>query len=161
MAKLVFLRRTEKEIEIFGGDVYVDIDGKNVGTLSRVNQEIELPAGEHTIKMYKSHTYDTFIGFAASTIQLGDDEKLMVKYSPPMMVNQPGNMIVSPYDAGREEEALKERERIIERDFVHEENRKKEQNRKYNNGVKIVIICAVIFAVIFAIYEVAIMSAFW
>ena len=67
-----------------------------------------MPAGEHTIKMYKSHTYDTFIEFAASTIQLGDDEKLMVKYSPPMMVNQPGNMIVSPYDAGREEEALKE-----------------------------------------------------
>lgn len=161
MAKLVFLRRTEKEIEIFGGDVYFDIDGKNAGVLSRVNQEIELPAGEHTIKMYKSHTYDTFIGFAESTIQLQEEEQLMVKYAPPMMVNQPGNMVISPYDAKREEEVLEERERIIERDFVSEENRKKEQNQKYNNGVKIVILCAVIFAAIFAIYEVAVMSAFW
>ena len=161
MAKLVFLRRTEKEIEIFGGDVYFDIDGKNVGTLSRDNQEIELSAGEHTIKMYKSHTYDTFIGFAETTIQLAENEQLMVKYSAPMMVNQPGNMIVSPYDAKREEEALKERERVIQRDFTNEENRKREQNEKYNNGVKIVIICAVVFAIIFAIWEISIMSSIW
>lgn len=55
MAKLVFLQRTQKEIEIFGGDVYFDIDGKNVGKLTLQNQTIEVPAGEHTIKMYKSH----------------------------------------------------------------------------------------------------------
>lgn len=28
MASLVFLRRTAKEAEVFGGDVYFDIDGK-------------------------------------------------------------------------------------------------------------------------------------
>ena len=54
MAKLVFLRRTDKEIEVFGGDVYFDIDGKNAGKLSRTNQEIEVLPGKHTIKMYKS-----------------------------------------------------------------------------------------------------------
>ena len=40
MAKLVFLQRTPKEIEIFGGDVYFDIDGKNVGKLTLQNQTI-------------------------------------------------------------------------------------------------------------------------
>ena len=73
MAKLVFLRRTEKDIQVFGGDVYFDIDGKNVGKLSRVNQEVSVPAGLHTIKMYKSHTYDTFIGFAETTMTTAAD----------------------------------------------------------------------------------------
>lgn len=31
--KLVFLRRTQKEIEVFGGDVYIAINGRNVGIL--------------------------------------------------------------------------------------------------------------------------------
>lgn len=161
MAKLVFLRRTEKEIEIFGGDVYFDIDGKNAGVLSRNNQEIELSVGQHTIKMYKSHTFDTFIGFAETTIQLGENEQLMVKYSAPMMVNQPGNIIVLPYDIKREEEVLNERDRVIQRDLINDENRKREQNEKYNNGVIIVIICVVIFAIIYAIWEISIMSSIW
>lgn len=45
MAKLVFLQRTQKEIEIFGGEVFFDIDGKNAGKLSSTNQTVELPAG--------------------------------------------------------------------------------------------------------------------
>lgn len=73
MAKLIFLQRTQKEIEIFGGDVFFDIDGKNAGKLSLTNQTVELPAGDHTIKMYKSHTYDTFIGFAEQTISITED----------------------------------------------------------------------------------------
>ena len=151
MPKLVFLRRTEKEIEIFGGDVYFDIDGKNVGKLSRTNQEVELSEGEHTIKMYKSHTYDTFIGFAESTITLVGDEKLMVKYSAPMMVNQPGNMVISPYNAVSENQVVQERDRIIERDFIAEENRKREQSEKYNHGVMIVIIVAIATAILWGI----------
>lgn len=74
MAKLVFLRRTDKEIEVFGGDVYFDLDGKNIGKLSRTNQEIDVLPGKHTIKMYKSHSYDTFIGFAESTIDVDETE---------------------------------------------------------------------------------------
>ena len=161
MAKLVFLRRTEKEIELFGGDVYFDIDGKNAGILSRVNQEVDLPAGEHTIKMYKSHAYDTFIGFAESTIRLAEDEELMVKYAAPMMVNQPGNMVISPYNAAQEQVVLEKREQAIQRDFINEENRKQEQNRKYNNGVKIVILCAVIVGVIIGIYQAVLLSSIW
>lgn len=52
MGTLTFLRRTQKEIEIFGGDVFFDIDGKNVGKLSLQNQDVEVAAGTHTIKMY-------------------------------------------------------------------------------------------------------------
>ncbi len=59
-----------------------------------------------------------------------------------------------------ERASIKDRENTIERDFNAEVSRKKEQNEKYNNGVKIVIVCAVIFAIIIAIYEMAIMSSF-
>lgn len=160
MGTLTFLRRTQKEIEIFGGDIFFDIDGKNVGKLSLQNQDVEVTAGTHTIKMYKSHTFDTFIGFAESTIAVGENEHLMIKYAAPMMVNQPGNMVISEYDRAMEQASIKDRENTIERDFAAEVNRKKEQNAKYNNGVKIVIACAVIFGIIIAIYEIAIMSSF-
>lgn len=160
MGTLTFLRRTQKEIEIFGGDIFFDIDGKNVGKLSLENQDIEVTAGTHTIKMYKSHTFDTFIGFAESTITVSEKEHLMIKYAAPMMVNQPGNMVISEYDRAMEQASIKDRENTIERDFTAEVNRKKEQNEKYNNGVKIVIACAVIFGIIMAIYEIAIMSSF-
>lgn len=160
MGALTFLRRTRKEIEIFGGDVFFDIDGKNVGKLSLQNQDVEVTAGTHTIKMYKSHTFDTFIGFAESTITVDENEHLMIKYAAPMMVNQPGNMVISAYDADKEQEIIKDRENIIERDFTAEVNRKKEQNEKYNNGVKMVIACAIIFGIIIGIYEIALMSSF-
>ena len=160
MGMLTFLRRTQKEIEIFGGDVFFDIDGKNVGKLSLENQDVEVSAGTHTIKMYKSHTFDTFIGFSESTIVVSENEHLMIKYAAPMMVNQPGNMVISEYDRAMEQASIKDRENTIERDFTAEVNRKKEQNEKYNNGVKIVIACAVIFGIIMAIYEIAIMSSF-
>ena len=119
-----------------------------------------MAAGTHTIKMYKSHTFDTFIGFSESTISVGENEHLMIKYAAPMMVNQPGNMIISEYDRAMEQASIKDRENTIERDFAAEVNRKKEQNEKYNNGVKIVIACAVIFGIIMAIYEIAIISSF-
>lgn len=92
MAKLVFLRRTENEIIVFGGDVYIDIDGKNVGLLSRTNIEFEVSSGQHIIKMYKSHSYDTYIGFAESQITMENDEQLMIRYSAPMNTNQPRNL---------------------------------------------------------------------
>lgn len=161
MATLIFLQRTEKEIEIFGGDVYFDIDGKNVGKLTRNDQAIELDAGTHTIKMYKSHTYDTFIGFAETTIQLKNEEKLMVKYSAPMMVNQAGNMVISKYDPQQRAEVLQSRERAIARDFAAEETRKREQDEKYSSGVKTVIIIVVIVAIIWGIYEGVLWSSIW
>ena len=151
MAKLIFLQRTQKEIEIFGGDVFFDIDGKNAGKLSLTNQTVELPAGDHTIKMYKSHTYDTFIGFAEQTISITEDEALMVKYSCPMMVTQPGNMVISEYSEAKETEAVKARDAAIQRDFVAQETQKREAEEKYKNEVWIVIGIAVAIGLIYGI----------
>ena len=153
MGKVVFLRRTAKEIDVFGGDVYFDIDGKNAGKLGTENKTVELSPGIHKIKMYKSHLYDTFIGFAEETITIDENEKLMVKYSAPMMVNQAGNMVISQYDSEKEKIILAEKEDSIHRDFIKEEEHKKEQNEKYTNGVKTIIIISIIIGVIFAIYE--------
>ena len=161
MAKLVFLQRTQKEIEIFGGDVYFDIDGKNAGKLSHTNQIIEVTPGEHKIKMYKSHTFDTFIGLTESVITIGPDEQLMVKYSSPMMINQPGNMVISDYSEQKEEAMLRQRDYTINRDFVAEETQKKDANEKYKNGVKTVIIIAIIIGLIIGIYQAVILSSVW
>lgn len=151
MASLVFLRRTAKEAEVFGGDVYFDIDGKNIGKLSSSNQEIELPAGEHKIKMYKSHMYDSFIGLADAVISLADDEKLMVQYSAPMMISQPGNIIISQHNAEKEAEVLRAREDTIHRDFIMEEMKKQEQDKKYSDGAKTFIIVSIIITVIIGV----------
>ncbi len=156
MAKLVFLRRADKEIEVFGGDVYFDLDGKNIGKLSRTNQEIDVLPGKHTIKMYKSHSYDTFIGFAESTIDVDETEELMVRYAAPMAVNQPGNMMISAYDYCKETEVLRNREQTIAHDYAADVNRKKEQNERYNTGITIWIVCMIIGAIIFAIWEASI-----
>lgn len=153
MAKLVFLQRTQKEIEIFGGEVFFDIDGKNAGKLSSTNQTVELPAGEHVIKMYKSHAYDTFIGFAEQTITLGENEALMVKYSCPMMVNQAGNMVISEYSEKRELETVKARDAAIKHDFAVHEREKQEADERYKRGVWILIGIAIVIAIIYVIYD--------
>lgn len=160
MAKLVFLKRTQKEIEIFGGDVYFDIDGKNAGKLSLTNQIVEIPAGEHTVKMYKSHTFDTFIGFAESVINVTDDEQLMIKYSAPMMINQPGNMVISEYSETKEQEVIREREYSIQRDFVATETQKKQAEENYKNGVMMVVWVAVGIAVVLGIFYGILFSSF-
>lgn len=160
MAKLIFLKRTQKEIEIFGGDVYFDIDGKNAGKLSLTNQIVEIPVGEHTVKMYKSHTFDTFIGFAESVINVTDDEQLMIKYSAPMMINQPGNMVISEYTETKEQEVIREREYSIHRDFVAAETQKKQAEENYKNGVMTVVWVAVGIAVVLGIFYGILFSSF-
>jgi hypothetical protein len=149
MAKLVFLRRTEKEIEVFGGDIYFDIDGKNAGILTRNNEEIELLAGQHTIKMYKSHSYDTYIGFAECKISVEETEHLMVRYAVPMQANQPGNIMIYPYDAHKEKEVLDARESAIIRDYDANEKRKRDQNGKYNTGTILWIGLVILLMIIF------------
>ena len=156
MAKLVFLRRTDTEIEILGGEVYFDLDGKNIGKLSCVNQEVDVLPGRHVIKMYKSYSYDTFIGFAESAIDVGENENLMVRYAAPVAVNQPGNILISVYDPQKEAETLRNREETIAHDYTAEVNRKKEQNENYNTGTVMWIACSIIVAIIFAIWEISI-----
>ena len=139
MAKLVFLKRTQKEAEIFGGEVYFDINGKNVGVLQSHNYTVELPAGEYKLKMYKSHQYDTFIGCAEESIILADNEELLIKYSPPMMVNQPGKIMIVPYSPQQEALLLKTREETIQRDYIQQEIMKQQQKETYNRSGIIVL----------------------
>lgn len=160
MAKLIFLKRTQQEIEIFGGDVYFDIDGKNAGKLSLINQTIEVSAGEHTVKMYKSHTFDTFIGFAESTVNVSDDEQLMIRYSAPMMINQPGNMVISEYTEEKEQAVIKEREYSIHRDFVATETQKQQADENYKKGVMTVVWVAVAIAIVLGVFYGILFSSF-
>lgn len=152
MAELVFLRRSERDIQIIGGTIYIDIDGRNVGILSCADQVIDVSAGTHTIKMYKSFRYDSFIGFAEVTIDISENEKLMVRYAATMAANQPGNIIIVPYDPIKEAAILRERDGAIERDYVAAEKLKQEQNEKYNRGIIIFICFLAIDAVIWAIW---------
>lgn len=151
MAEFVFLGRSPKEIEIFGGEVFFDIDGKNIGKLSLESQSIQVSPGTHTIKMYKSHTYDTFIGFAETTIELHDGDQLMVKYACPMMINQPGNIVVSDYNEQKEKDAICQREVAIQRDFIEQENQKRIAEEKYRNGVWIMIAIAVVIGIFYGL----------
>ena len=152
MAELVFLRRSEQDIQIIGGTIYIDIDGRNVGILSRTNQVIDVPAGTHTIKMYKSFHYDSFVGFAEATINVSENEQLMVRYAASMAANQSGNIIIVPYNPIREAAILRERDSAIERDYAAAEKIKQEQNKKYNTGIIIFICFLAIDAVIWAIW---------
>lgn len=150
--KLVFMKRTPKEIEIFGGDVYIDIDGRNTGVLSTVNIEYEIPVGMHKIKMYKSHTYGSFIGHAEIELNIRENEQLLLRYSPPMLINQPGNIIVSNFKSIVDTDLLaKEQEDVITRDQNIEEKKKRELEEKTQNGVIIFIVIMVICGIFYAI----------
>lgn len=146
---IVFLKRTSKEAQIFGGEVFIDIDGKNIGKLSENNLELTLSEGSHTIKMYKSHTYDTFIGFAESTIEIKDDSHLLVRYSPPMIVTQPGNIIITEYENDYQINLIAE-DRIskIEKDFTEDEIKKQKQEETHSRSVAIWTIIILIIAIL-------------
>ena len=76
MSNFVVLKRTQSEIDVFGGDVYIDIDGKNAGIVQKQNLYFDLSVGKHTSKMYKSHTMGTFIGVSETEIDIIEGEKL-------------------------------------------------------------------------------------
>ena len=67
MAKLVFLRRAQHDIATYGGEVFFDINNKNIGKLAATDCFVDLPVGTYKIKMYKLH-YNTMIGFAEETV---------------------------------------------------------------------------------------------
>ena len=99
MANFVVLRRTLSEIDAFGGEVFVDIDGKRAGTVQLTNLEFNLSVGKHTIKMYKSHKMGSFIGVTETTIEINENEQLYARYSPPLVIDQPGNIVIAPFNS--------------------------------------------------------------
>lgn len=150
--QIVFMRRTQKEIDIFGGTVFIDVDGKNIGQLGTDDFIINLPEGKHKIRMYKSHTYDTYIGFAESEIDVKTNESLLIKYAAPMLVNQPGNIIVSNYTSQQDiQEIVEKREEIIVSDHIADQQKKAELEEKSRNGVIIFVVFMIIIAIIYGI----------
>ena len=151
-AKVVFMRRIPKEIEIFGGDVFIDIDGKNVGKLGLTDFVVQLENGKHRFKMYKSHTYDTYIGFAETEIDIISGSDLLIKYSPPMLVNQPGNLMVSDFKSNSQVDAIAdEKKHKLNDDYNFAEQKKAELEEKNKNGVTIFITIIIVTVVIYII----------
>lgn len=139
MAQLYFLRRTLSEIEIFGGTVYADIDGKRVGEIGRTDLVVDVEPGQHTIKMYKSHIYDTFIGFAEVTLNIENDKALVLRYSAPMVVTQSGHIVVTDFTSideinrqiNQKESALRAEKRESDLQIL----KQKEEAQKNNNSL--------------------------
>lgn len=153
--KLIFMRRTPKEIEVFSGDVYIDIDGRNIGVLLSVNLEHEISSGIHKIKMYKSHSFGSFIGHAEIELNIKENEQLLLRYAPPMLINQPGNIIVSDFISMEQVDLIaKEQENIITRDFDLEEEKKQQLEEKTRNGI-IIFIALIIISIIMYVISVA------
>jgi hypothetical protein len=148
MGELVFMRRTLSEIEKFGGEVFIDIDGKNIGKLQLVEVIINVSEGAHLVKMYKSHKYETFIGFAESMLNVAEDDKLLIRYSAPMLVNQPGNMVITDYDSQVAEQLAENRESGIRRDSREDRERVEESNRKSTNATVIVFVIMIISTIL-------------
>jgi hypothetical protein len=55
MARLVFLRRAQYDVATYGGEVFFDINNKNIGKLALTDCFVDLPAGTYKIKMYKGN----------------------------------------------------------------------------------------------------------
>ena len=160
MGHLVFMRRTPSEVEMFGGEVFIDIDGKNVGKVGLSDFEVTVREGSHLIKMYKSHRYDTFIGLAQATLLISANDKLLVKYSAPMVVSQPGNMVITDYDSQIVEQSAQEREQIIKRQVGEDNARKEEASRKSQDAIIWIFIIVIVTAVLWAISWSMTMSSF-
>lgn len=126
-AKLVFVKRTQEEINVFGGEVYADVDGRNVAVIGTESVTVEVPAGTHKIKMYKSHAYGSMIGFAENELTLEEGETLAIKYSAPMVVTQPGHMTVSDFVSHEE---IETKVQVQAQTIVQEIQRTEEQTKK-------------------------------
>jgi hypothetical protein len=100
MARLVFLRRAQYDFATYGGEVFFDINNKNVGKLAATDCFVDLPAGTYQIKMYKLH-YNTMIGFAQETVTVQDGECVMLQYVMPTTIAEPGHIIISDYSQER------------------------------------------------------------
>lgn len=147
--ELVFIKRSKKEVEWFSDTVYMDVDSRNIGTLSLTeNIHLDVSEGVHKIKMYKTHFDGSFIGFAEIEIDVKKGERLLVRYSPPMLATQQGNIIITEYIDDYQVDALiKERDRAIEVNVAalkEKENVTKKQAKKTTQNF--IVITAIIIA---------------
>ena len=162
-SKLIFTRRTSKEIEVFGGIVYIDIDYKNIGELHECDVIVELTAGRHKIKMYKSHTYNTFIGFAEIEVELKENECLVLKYSAPLVVNQPGHIIVSDFVSYQniEHNLAKDNQKLTEEIAAEEKKRELFERETNKNNWWIYILIFIVPFLLWLIHYIEISSLYF
>lgn len=160
MAKLYFIRRTASEIEIFGGSVYADIDGKRVGEVGTTDLVIDVEPGQHTIKMYKSHTYDTFIGFAEVVLHIEDGKDLTLRYSAPMVITQAGHIVVTDFtsinDINQQISKKESTLRAEKRESDLKIQRQEEESQKNNNALIFwIVVVPIIIGLIYFFIEMA------
>lgn len=160
MSKLYVIRRTESEIQIFGGTVFIDIDGKRVGEISRTDLVIDLEPGTHNIKMYKTHTYDTFIGFADVTITVEDGKDLTARYSAPMTIHQPGHIVISDFVSLTQiDNQIKQKEIVLREEKRANDlqaQQREEESQKNNNALIFwIVVVPIIIGLIYFFVEMA------
>lgn len=151
MGALVFMRRTMAEVEMFGGEVYIDLDGRNIGILGLDDVEIEVAPGRHHVKMYKSHKFETLIGFAESSVEVGEAERILVRYAPPLVISQPGHLVISEYAGALVEQLAAQREKSIKEEAEAEESRKESARAGSEQAVKFFLIITAATALIWFI----------
>lgn len=162
-AKLIFVKRSQEEINIFGGQVFADVDGKNVATVGTEIITVEVPAGTHRVKMYKSHEYGSMIGFAESEITIGDGDALVFKYSPPMVVTQPGHITISDFTSYEQiESEVSTSAQVMAREKRENDEKIRQQTENMNkNYWGWIILIFIIPAVFWIIYEIILLGAIW
>ena len=150
--KIIVVRRTKEEINIFGGEVFIDIDGVNVGKLAEIDFDYSIPIGRHKIKMYKTHSFGTHIGISEVEIDVTENIPLVVKYTNPMHVNSPGNIIVTEYKSSKDiNDIVAEADKILSSERIENENIKKEQEKQGRKYIKWVWIFAATFILYFIV----------
>ena len=162
MSNFVVLRRTQSEIDVFGGDVYIDIDGKNAGIVEKQNLHFDLPIGKHIVKMYKSHTMGTFIGICETEIDIVEGENLYARYSAPLMINQPGNIVIAPFASESElDNIVDDIEKSIHSDFTEQQAKIEEKKKEIEKSNSTLYIWIVVSAIAFLLYWISTMSYYW
>ena len=152
-SNLIFVKRTEKEFEIFGGEVYIDIDGKNVGLLGNNNIYLSVSSCQHKLKMYKTHTMGSIIGIAEIDISVSCGKKLLIRYVPPLIISQPGNIIVSDFLGDYQiNEIVSDREKKLGAELEQKKEQLEQQHQKNTYLVLIFILLIIFSSVIWIIY---------
>ncbi len=159
-ARLVFLRRTMQEVQTMGGDVYFDINGKNVGKLALTDCNVDLPEGTYRIRMYKSHNYGAMIGFADATVQIKDGEAILIRYNTPDTVNMPGHIMVYEYTPETADAAAREAAVKIADAQAKNAQKQAEMRRGESSAVKVIVLIAVLSAVTIVLGSVAYWAIF-
>ena len=162
--QLVFFRRTYQEIALYGGEVYFDINGRNVGKLMLTDAFVELPPGRYHIRMYKSQNYGNMVGFAEATIDLNEGESLMIRYNAPLTVNLPGNLMISTYNPVEADQTAA----MLNNNIANEQMRRQQQAAQMQKSnaavigwiVAISVISVLVIAASYAIIYSSIFSMF-